>query len=393
MMKILVANKFYYVRGGDCRYVFNLSDMLSKHGHEVAVFAMQCPENLPTLWSKYFPSEVKFRVNSSAIKAVRRLFGDKETCTRFNVLLDDFRPDVVHLNNIHSYLSPIIGELAHRRGLRVVWTVHDYKLVCPRYDCLRNGEKPCVACLSNPKNVLRYRCMKNSPFASFLAYQEAHVWNFKRIETFTDAFICPSHFMAETMAKGGFTKSKLHVLRNIIDTDKCWQDSNRKGNYYCYLGRLSHEKGVGTLIKAANTLPYKLVVIGTGTLENNLKKMAGPNIEFVGFKQWDDIRRLVGDARFAVVPSEWYENNPYSIAESQCLGTPVLCSNIGSLPESIQEGENGMTFKSGDLGDLQNKIRLMYKTSFDYARIAEKMRAECNATVYYNKLMDIYNQL
>ncbi len=393
-MKILVANKFYYVRGGDCRYVFNLSDMLSKHGHEVAVFAMQCPENLPTFWSKYFPSEVKFCGNSGAIKAVRRLFGDKETCTRFNVLLDDFRPDVVHLNNIHSYLSPIIGELAHRRGIRVVWTVHDYKLVCSRYDCLRKGEKSCVACLTDRRNVLRYCCMKNSLLASFLAYQEARVWNRERIETFTDAYICPSRFIAERLVDGGFAERKLHVLRNIVDTDNYRRDSyTKKGDYYCYLGRLSYEKGVKTLIKVANTLPYKLVIIGAGPLENELRKMAGSHIKFAGFRQWNDIRELVGEARFAVVPSEWYENNPYSIAESQCLGTPVLCSNIGSLPESIQEGENGMTFKSGDIGDLRDKIRRMYETSFDYARIAEKMRAECNATVYYNKLMDIYNQL
>lgn len=391
-MKILVSSKFYYVRGGAEQYVLHLSDLLNKKGHEVAVFAMQYPKNIPTTWSKYFPQEIRFGVTSGAIKAVRRLLGDKETRTRFSALLDDFRPDVVHLNNIHSYLSPVIGELAHRRGIRVVWTVHDYKLICPRYDCLRKGEKSCVACLTDRKNVLRYCCMKNSLLASFLAYQEARVWNRERIETFTDAYICPSRFIAERLVDGGFAEKKLHVIRNIVNTDNYRRDSyTKKGDYYCYLGRLSYEKGVKTLIRVANTLPYKLVIIGAGPLENELRKMAGSHIKFAGFRQWNDIRELVGEARFAVVPSECYENAPLSVIESLCLGTPVLGARIGGLPEMIREGENGMTFESRNTDNLRDKIRLMYETSFDYACIAREMQTTCDASRYYNRLMEIYN--
>ena len=132
-MKILIANKFYYRRGGDCIYMLNLEQLLKAHGHEVAVFAMEYPENESSKWSRYFPSEVKFKPGPGMVEAFMRPFGTSEVKKKFCALLDDYKPDVVHLNNIHSQLSPIISELAHERGIRVIWTIHDRKLLCPRY--------------------------------------------------------------------------------------------------------------------------------------------------------------------------------------------------------------------------------------------------------------------
>ena len=142
-MRILLANKFYYARGGDCICTINLEELLKKNGHEVAIFAMDFPENLQTSWSKYFPGEIRFKPGIGIIEAFARPFGIGEVKRKFNALLDDFHPDVVHVHNIHSQLSPIIVELAHQRGIKVVWTLHDYKLLCPRYDCLRNGTEVC----------------------------------------------------------------------------------------------------------------------------------------------------------------------------------------------------------------------------------------------------------
>ena len=176
-MKILLANKFYYRRGGDCVHTLNLEQLLKAHGHEVAVFAMDYPENLKTQWSKYFPSEVKFKLGTGMIEALMRPFGTREVQRKFNAALNDFHPDVVHLNNIHSQLSPVIAEMAHERGIKVVWTLHDYKLLCPRYDCLRNGETVCESCFADKHKVLEYKCMKNSKVASFLSYGEAMKWH------------------------------------------------------------------------------------------------------------------------------------------------------------------------------------------------------------------------
>lgn len=392
-MKVLLSNKFYYRRGGDCVCTINLEELLKQNRHEVAIFAMQHPDNLKTPWSKYFPSEVKFKPGAGMLEALLRPFGTNEVKRKFTALLNDFHPDIVHLNNIHSQLSPVIAEIAHQKGIKVVWTLHDYKLLCPRYDCLRNGETPCEACFSDKHKVLEYKCMKNSRLASYLSYREAVAWNRERLEICTDCFICPSRFMAEKMRQGGFDNRKLKTVCNFVDTEKCYRDDYAKReNYYCFIGRLSHEKGIRTLIEAANGLPYKLIVIGGGPLEEELKVMAGNNIEFVGFKQWNDIKDLVGKARFTVIPSEWYENNPLSVIEAQCLGTPVLGARIGGITELIEEGITGMTFESRNKEDLKMKIESMMQQSFDYEAIARKSQEWYNAEVYYQQIMQLYQR-
>ena len=391
-MKILLANKFYYRRGGDCIYMLNLELLLKAHGHEVAVFAMNYPENLDTPWKKYFPK------NMSKLMAFTRPFGSHEVKSKFKKLLDEFKPDVVHLNNVHTQLSPVMAELAHQRGIKVVWTLHDYKLLCPRYDCLKNGNTICETCFNGDKKAcLDNKCMKGSKLASFIGYKEAVVWNRERLEVCTDVFICPSQFMADKMVQGGFSKSKMQTLCNFIDVEKCryshtdLSDSTvsvllpKKEDYYCFIGRLSHEKGAKTLIEAANQLPYKLVIIGGGPLMDELKAVAHTNIEFVGFKQWDDIKQLVGKARFSVIPSEWYENNPLSVIEAQCLGTPVLGANIGGIPELTD-----YTFSSGNIADLKTKIEKMWKSELDYQQIASDAQHRYDAETYYDKLINIY---
>ena len=387
-MRILLSNKFYYRRGGDCIYTLNLEQLLKTHGHEVAVFAMDYPENIETPWRKYFPR------NMSKLMALTRPFGSREVRRKFSKLLDDFRPDVVHLNNIHTQLSPVIAELAHIRGIRVVWTLHDYKLLCPRYDCLRDGKTVCELCFGGDKTPCRtYRCMKGSRLASLVGYKEAVMWSRPRLEACTDLFICPSRFMAEKMAQGGFRRDKLRVLCNFIDVEKCRKDDYAKDDYYCYVGRLSHEKGVATLVEAAARLPYRLKVIGGGPLSEELRmkneELKG-NVDFLGYRQWEDIKAIAGRARFTVIPSEWYENNPLSVIEAECIGTPVLGARIGGIPELIDEGVNGMTFESGNAADLAEKIKAMFAATFDYKAIAEAAMRRYNAESYYKEIIRAY---
>ncbi len=383
-MKILLVNKFYYRRGGDCIYMLNLEQLLRAHGHEVAVFAMDYPENLDTPWKKYFPR------NMSKLMAFTRPFGSREVKSKFNRLLDDFKPDVVHLNNIHTQLSPILAELAHQRGIRVIWTIHDLKLVCPRYDCLQNGMRLCQECFKDKKAVLRHRCMKNSLLASIIAFREFMMWNRNRLERNTDVFLCPSQFMADKMAEGGFCKDKMQVLCNFIDVRKCQCDNGERSDYYCYVGRVSDAKGVRTLVEAANRLPYTLKIIGDGDILGELKDLAKPNIEFLGFQNWDVIKDVESKARFTVLGSEIYENNPLSVIEAECLGTPVLGARIGGIPELIEEGVTGMTFVPGDVDDLVDKIEKMWNTQFDYKKLASESRARYDAENYYRQIMDIY---
>ena len=392
-MKILLSNKFYYRRGGDCIYTLNLEQLLRQHGHEVAVFAMQHPENIQGKWNKYFPSEVKFSVGLGAVEAIRRPFGTKKVNRKFNNLLNDFQPDIVHMNNIHSQLSPIIAQIAHERGIKTVWTIHDYKLLCPRYDCLRNGMQICELCFTDNKQVLKNQCMKNSLFASLIAYMETQKWTREKLENYTDVFICPSQFMANKMLQGGgFNINKISVLCNFIDIEKTKIENYNKENYYCYIGRLSHEKGVTTLIDAAKQLPGQLKIIGGGPLLEELQhSVKNENIEFLGYKNWDEIKKIVGKARFSIIPSEWYENNPLSIIEAQCLGTPVLGANIGGIPELIEIGKTGMLFESRNAEDLKAKIEQMFTTDFNYSLIAQESQSRYSAEKYYQEIIKIYH--
>jgi glycosyltransferase involved in cell wall biosynthesis len=390
-MHILIANKFYYPRGGDCIYTINLENLLKQHSHNVAVFTMLHPENIRTPWDKYFPSEVKFSPGLGMIEATLRPFGTREVKRKFNTLLDDFQPDIVHLNNIHSQISPVIAEIAYERNIKVVWTLHDYKLLCPRYDCLRHDKEICEICFEDKKQVLKNKCMKNSLFASLIACKEAQKWTKAKLEKYTNIFICPSQFMANKMEQGGFDKSKLITLCNFIDTGKTKKDDDNKENYYCYIGRLSHEKGIKTLLEVASQLPYQLKVIGGGPLFNELQMVySSRNIEFLGYKPWKELKEIVGHARFTVVPSEWYENNPLSVMESLCLGTPVLGANIGGIPELIEEEENGLLFESKNENDLTSKIEKMFTMKFDYQTIAENAQKRYSSENYYSELMKIY---
>ncbi|MCQ2214298.1 MAG: glycosyltransferase [Bacteroidales bacterium] len=383
-MKIVLVNKFYYRRGGDCIFTMNLEHLLKSNGHEVAIFAMDYPENQPSEWRKYWPK------NMSKLAALTRPFGDCEVIRKFSKLLDDFAPDVIHLNNIHTQLSPVVAEIAHERGIRVVWTLHDTKLVCPCYTCMRNGLW-CTECFSDKTAVIKHRCMPGSVPGAIIGWLEIVKWNRDRLEKCTDMFLPPSQFMKDTVVAGGYSSEKFKVLCNFIDVEKVKNPSFSKGDYYVYLGRVNAVKGVRTLCKVASQLPYNLVVIGDGELLDELKETYRDNIEFLGQKNWDEFRPIIEGARFMVLPAEWSENNPLTIIESQSLGTPVLGSRIGGIPELIEENVNGMTFTSGDVEDLKEKIQNMWNATFDYDAIAKNAVDKYSSKTYYEKLIDIYN--
>ncbi len=394
--KILIVSKFYYRRGGDCIYAMNLERLLLDQGHEVAVFAMQFPENEPSRWAEYWPAQVDFGGGlRGKIDAVRRTMGMGDVRDAFARLLADFRPDVVHLNNIHSYLSPVVASMARRAGVRVVWTLHDYKLLCPAYSCLRDGS-PCEICFDSKLNVLKTRCMKGSLAASGVALLEAWKWNRRRLQRDTDIFICPSSFMAQKMRQGGFDESGLRHLCNfvapeMIETYATTPATTAPADYYCYIGRLSSEKGVGTLLEAASRLPYRLKVTGDGPLAKELRdRYSGcRNIEFLGRVDASTVHDILSHARFSVMPSECYENNPLGVIESFCAGTPVVGARIGGIPELVTP-QRGLTFASGDVNDLVRAISKAWDAPFDRHAIQRTALEEFSPEAYYAHLRSIY---
>ncbi len=395
-MKILIVNKFYYPRGGDCVCAISLEKLLREQGHQTAVFAMQFPENIDTEWNKYFAPEVAFSGGiSNKIKAASRIFGGAGVKDAFAQILRDFKPDVVHFNNIHSYLSPAIVGMAKKAGAKTVWTLHDYKLICPSYSCLLGG-KPCEKCIgSSKRNVLANRCMKGSRAASLLAYLEAERWNVSRLEKATDQFICPSEFMAGKMKQGGFDEKKLNVVCNFVDPEKIKDITvcTERKDYYAYVGRLSAEKGVETLLKAAAQFSIPLKIAGDGPLADDLKERFGRcgYIEFLGHQNAQQVKQLLSEARFSVMPSECYENNPLSVIESLCLGTPVVGARIGGIPGLIHPGD-GLLFRSGSTDLLANSIANAWESRFDYNDISSRAIPRFSAERYLREIMAVYNR-
>ena len=397
--RILLVNKFYYPRGGDCVVVLNTEVLLRESGMEAEVFAMKFPENLPSRYQPLFPDQVDFSGGlGSKLQAMKRTLGMGDVRSQFEAVLDEFKPDVVHLHNIHSYLSPVVGGLAHKRGIRVVWTLHDYKLLCPRYDCLRDG-KPCEKCFDGSKaNVLTHKCMKGSLPASGVAWLEALKWNRATLERNTDVFVCPSEFMAEKMRQGGFDPTKIKVLNNFLDPVKLKRykaignETVAHQNYYCFVGRLSQEKGVTDLLDVASRLPYRLKVAGGGPLEAELREKYADcsNIEFLGMLDAQGVVNVLTGAKLSVIPSQWYENNPLSVVESLCAGTPVAGSQIGGIPELINS-ENGIVFQPFDQKALSTAITLSMTREWNHDEIARKALARFSPETHLHTLIhDIY---
>lgn len=393
-MKILLSNKFFYPRGGDCIHMIALKNLLEQQGHEVAIFAMDFAENLESEYAIYWPSTLDFssKKPGNIKEALLRPLFSKEVKQKWNALLDTFQPDVVHLHNIHTQLSPIIAQEAKKRNIPVFWTLHDYKLICPAYTFLRDGEV-CEECLKDSKQVLKNKCIKNSIPGSIIGYLEAKKWSRKKLENYTTAFISPSAFLKNKMESAGYSTNKIKHVYNFAEADKFAAETN-KDDYCVYLGRLSKEKGVETLLQAMNKNPAcKLKIIGDGPIRKELEeKYAAKHIDFLGFRKWEEIKSILGKARFLVIPSEWYENNPLTVIESLAVGTPVLGAAIGGIPELIDEN-NGMLFESKNAEQLENKMsEMLNKTDWNYQEISNAACKKFSTSNYYQQLMSLYQQ-
>ena len=393
-MRVLIVNKFWYPRGGDCVVAMSTARLLQRMGHDVAIFSMQHPDNENFGGDQHFVPQVRFDGSiRKKCQAMQRATGDKAVNTLFSQVLRKFEPQVVHLHNIHSYLSPLIAQLAHDYGCRVVWTMHDYKLLCPSYSCLRKG-KPCDACIKHPMDVVVHRCMKGSLVASIAALLEATRWNSTMLSRNVDTFICPSQFMADKMSQANFPSEQLAVLPNFLPDER--RDNSPvamgRSDYYCYVGRLSPEKGVETLIETAARLPYTLKVAGDGPMLNTLRERYAhnTNIDFLGKINSASVQQLLRLARFSVMPSQWWENNPLSVIESLCAGTPVVVTDMGGLPELIDE-QCGIIVPTDNPKALAEAVNRAWDAHWDYAAIARRANTRHDSQVHYRALMAIYH--
>lgn len=396
MKRILLVSKFYYTRGGAEVVAINMANDLAKRGYEIGVFTMDYPQNLSPA-NFYTASQVDFSGGLiDKLKFAMRTMGYNGIKSSFKRALQEFKPDIVHLHNVHSYLSPVVVKLAKEFGCKVVWTLHDLKLACPSYSCLNRG-RICEKCFTSKINVVKERCFKENLRASVLAYFEAVKWNVKKLQRYVDYFVCPSAFIKRQMLKAGLQEEKLKVVCNFVDPIKLDQLKraeipDTRDDFYVYVGRLSEEKGVATLLKAAKDLPYKLKLVGGGHLYDGFIAEYGncDNIEFMGHQPAEKVAEILLSAKCLVLPSECYENNPLSVIEALCAGIPIVGANIGGIPELI-DAECGETFESGNVEDMQQAItRVMAKEKYDYKSIAKRSQERFSFELHFKQLKELY---
>lgn len=397
-MKILMVNKFLYPNGGSETYVFKIGEYLQSIGHEVEYFGMEHEGRCVGNSAEQYTKDMDFHGSSlfSKLTYPIKTIYSKEAYEKIGIVLDHFKPDVVHLNNINFQLTPSIIYAIKKRGIPIVQTVHDCQIACPNHrmyiDC---KQAVCAKCLNGDyTNCIKERCVHNSLVKSIIATIESKYYHTKKTYDLIDKYISPSQYMADIIEKGGINPKKIEVLYNFSERPNTDLTKSKEKKYAIYFGRLSVEKGIKTLIAACKELPnIQFVFAGSGPLEEECSSIS--NINFVGFKTGDELKTLIKNAAFSIVASECYENCPMSIIESQMLGTPVVGSNLGGIPELIENGKTGIIFEAGNVPELIDKILYIYNNE----PLLEKMSKNCISSnintidIYADKLIKIYKSI
>jgi len=367
-MRVLMVQTFYYYRGGDSTYMLSLSKLLEEKGHEVVPFAMQHPQNLPSPYARFFVSEVDFpgllRASSPAAvwKVATRSIYNGEARRKIAALADEVKPDIAHFHNIHAHLTTSIVAPLRKRGIPIVWTLHDYRLICPNTSLLSRGEI-CERCIPNRfYEAMLQRCKKGSLAASFIAMLTTLYERLERIPTRIDRFVTPSEFLRSKLIEGGFGPGRIACVPNFVDL--ALYAGRPERDYFCYLGRLSHEKGLDILIRAVAKLETgRLLIVGDGPEADDLKALAlelgTSRVEFAGYRSGEELKRILAESQFLVLPSRWYENLPFAVMEAFASSKAVVASRIGGIPEMVDDGVNGLLFPPGDVEALAACLRRM----------------------------------
>lgn len=350
-MRVLLANKFFFRKGGCEAVLFQERDFLIAAGFDVIDFSMHDSRNLPSPYSEYFVAEQSYETPgapSAQLRSALKLIHSPEAVRKLGRLIDQTRPDILHCHNVYHQLTPSIIGAAKRRAVPVILTLHDYKPICPTYTRLRRGNI-CSDCIDGQfRHVVKHRCADGSLVKSLLLFAEARVQRLLKSYEQVDRFLAPSEFMRTSVTQHRLPQDRVQVLYNGIDC-RSIQPSPDDDGYALYLGRLSSEKGIETLLKAHASLPHRipLLIAGTGPLEERLRR-AYPDARYLGHLSGDILERTIRGASLIVVPSEWYENCPMSVLEAMAHGKPVVASNIGGIPELIIHEETGLLFPPGN---------------------------------------------
>ncbi len=395
-MKILMVNKFLYPKGGAETYALKLGEILKKNGHQVQYFGMRDERNTVGNDADALASSMDFQAGiKKNLAAPLRIIYNADARRQIRKVLEDFCPDVVHLNNIQFHLTPsiILETHAYRkrtgRKVNIVYTAHDYQLVCPSHGLFDTQLNVCEKCLGGSYvHCLKTKCVKNSYGKSLLGMMDAYAWKWLPAYDYVDTIICCSRFLKSKLDTQRRLRGKTVAIHNFTD-DKPRYIAEKKG-YVLEFGHLSKDKGTLTLLEVSKRMPEtRFVFAGYGAAVEEIKKQ--PNADYVGFVHGEELEMLIRRATVSVCPSECFENCPFSVIESQMYGTPVVGSDMGGIPELIRPGKTGEIFEAGNADDLQEKLRCVLDHQTAYTENCLQVQFETPES-YYQKLMGVYTK-
>ena len=409
-MRILIVNKFLYPNGGSETYIFKIGEELKRMGHEVQYFGMEHEGRIVGNHAESYTSDMDF--HSGGMQKLLypfKILYSAEARRKIRAVLEDFQPEIVHLNNINFQITPsVIDEIrAWNPGTRIVYTAHDYQWICPNHmmKIPATGEL-CDRCQTEGYGAcFRNRCIHNSRMRSLLGMLEAILYEKKTYQK-VDCIICPSEFMNRQLSQNAQLRGRTVTCHNFLNLAHEKTDYSAvltlPTAYALYFGRYDQEKGIATLLKVCRQLPeVQFVFAGKGELEAEVSQVQ--NVQNVGFQTGAELIHLIRNAQFVIFPSEWYENCPFSVMEAQMYGVPVLASDLGGTPELVQDGITGELFHAGDAEQLREKIRQLWynmeqRTEYKDACMKIAGQAENGngpfdtLETYCRKLVDIYRK-
>jgi glycosyltransferase involved in cell wall biosynthesis len=416
-MKVLLVNWSWYPTGGDWTYINNLKTLYERNGYEIVVLSTSNKKNTTTDYPAYFIDSPDYkqlnkkRNLASGLKALKNSIVSSKALKTIDLILAEHDIQIAHLHNIHHYITPAIVWRLKKANVKVIWSLHDYQIICPQSLFISNG-RICEKCMPTKfYQCTLNRCKRNSRAASLLASVEAYFYHKTHLYEKVDAYLCPSEFLKTKFNQSGFQDSKLHVTNlcydiSLVDGFLMSRERDSGKNisdeeYILYVGRVENVKGIKTLISAIKDTSIQLKVAGNGdamgSLQELIKMENYHNVEFLGFQDKDSVFELICYSKFVVCPSEWYENFPFSIIESFLFSKPVIASNIGGIPELVVDGQTGFLFPCGNVGELREKLLRLWNDHNLTTLMGKKARQHVygivNFDTHWNKLNSIINKI
>jgi len=345
-MKILLIHNFMQssAPSGEGVAFENDRRLLERGGHEVFTYTRHNDSIDKTLIS---------RANAAV-----SLFWSRSAYRDIAALIRRHRPDVAHFHNTFPLLSVSGYRACRAQGIPVIQTLHNYRLICPGGLLTREG-KPCSKCIDGSLlSAVQHACYRHSRITSGLVaamLAENRARGVYRRDV--DCYICLTESARQRFIHGGLPESKLFVRPNGLVSPPAL--GNGDGGFALFVGRLTPEKGVGTLLSAWEGIDYPLRIVGDGSLRTQLQQQAvrtPAKVTFEGLRSHDEVAALMQAATLLVIPSEWYEGFPVTVLEALACGTPLVVSAIGALDELIEAPTNGLKFTAGDSADLRRTV-------------------------------------